>query len=159
MQRLFIGLKSIKSFLFAPAIFIASFILVSCGAVKSENQATDANQVLPNETNSAPAASAPTPEINTDWEQYLSSNVVEYSVSTKECDYSDGSLEIQVEFKNLTDKTIIAFEANAIFLLIKELVRRKQSRQVLQEILASKLTVTVILNASWKWKILIKHLS
>jgi hypothetical protein len=113
MQRLFFNQKSIGSFLFAPVIFLVSFVLVSCGAVNSENKATDANQVLPNETNSAPAPSDPTPKINTDWEQYLSSNVVEYSVSTKECDYSDGSLEIQVEFKNLTDKNIIAFEASA----------------------------------------------
>ncbi len=113
MRRIFLGQKSIKTFLISPGIFLASFVLVSCGAVKSESQATETNQVSPDETNSAPSPSAPTPKINTDWEQYLSSNVVEYSVSTKKCDYSDGSLEIQVEFENLTDKKIIAFVASA----------------------------------------------
>lgn len=50
----------------------------------------------------------------TDWTNYVTAELVEFSVSNAECSYSDGSLELLVTLTNVSDKKIIAVDASAI---------------------------------------------
>ena len=49
-----------------------------------------------------------------DWTNYVTAELVEFSVSNAECSYSDGSLELLVTFTNVSDKKVIAVEALAL---------------------------------------------
>ncbi len=46
-----------------------------------------------------------------EWSNYLSYEVSEFSVSKAECSYSDGSLEVLVKFKNISERPIAAVDA------------------------------------------------
>jgi hypothetical protein len=48
-----------------------------------------------------------------DWTDYVTAELVEFSVSNAECSYSDGSLELLVTLTNVSDKKIIAVDASA----------------------------------------------
>ena len=50
---------------------------------------------------------------STDWTNYVTAELVEFSVSNAECSYSDGTLELLVTLTNVSDKKIIAVDASA----------------------------------------------
>ena len=63
----------------------------------SESESSDGSEDLP----------------STDWTNYVTAELVEFSVSKAECSYSDGTLELLVTLTNVSEKTIIAVDAAA----------------------------------------------
>lgn len=55
--------------------------------------------------------SSNTVPVKDEWTNYLTNVVSEFSVSKAECSYTDGSLEVQVKFTNISDKAIAAVDA------------------------------------------------
>jgi hypothetical protein len=59
------------------------------------------------------SGSPKTDKIAPTWEDFLKYDIVQYSVSNAECDYSEGSLEFILDFTNISKKKIIAISASA----------------------------------------------
>jgi hypothetical protein len=73
-------------------------VLVGCGGGASSESSNDGTS----QSNSAPA-----------WQDHLKYRVSQYTVTNASCSYSDGTLEMIVDFTNLSDKKIIAVSASA----------------------------------------------
>lgn len=58
-------------------------------------------------------APAPKAVAEETWTDFLSHELIEFSVSNVDCSYSDGSMEMLVTFKNISDREMIAIEASA----------------------------------------------
>lgn len=50
---------------------------------------------------------------STDWTDYVTAELVEFSVSNAECGFRDGTMEVLVTFTNVSEKKIIAVDAFA----------------------------------------------
>ncbi len=88
---------------FFTAMSLAAILLLSgCATTGGATKST------PSEASQTPIAEVQ----KDDWTNYLTSTIVEFSVSKAECSYSKGSLEALIKFKNISDKTIVAIEAS-----------------------------------------------
>lgn len=92
-------------------VFMA--LLTACSATDSTvNGTTTPSEELSSQSESE--ASEPSTETtSSDWTNFVTAEVVEFSVSNSSCSYSDGSLELLVVLTNVSDKKILAVDASA----------------------------------------------